>query len=138
MTLLEMLYNKPDLILLDSTDCLVRAQLQHYKQLSPERIRLRLLKLFQALVKSVEVNSCQEMVKFMEKVSEERYESGYELHEVQAAVNILEETLWKKISKFVDDDKQISAMKQIVCILSKAKEELANEYALLSKEYIFE
>lgn len=136
MTLLELLYNKPDLILLDSTDGLVRAHLQHYDKLSPEKIRLRLLKLFQALEKAVEVNSCEEMIKFMEKVSDERYESGYELHEVQTAVNILEETLWKKIAEFVDRDKQVSAMKQVTCILSKAKEELASEYALLTNEYI--
>ena len=136
MTLIELLYNKPDLILLDSTDSLVRAHLKHYDKLSPEKIRLRLLKLFQALEKAVEVNSCEEMVKFMDKVSDERYESGYELHEVQTAINILEESLWKNIADFVDKDKQVSAMKQVTCILGKAKEELASEYALLTSEYI--
>jgi hypothetical protein len=136
MTLLELLYNKPDLILLDSTDSLVRAQLQHYTQLNPEKIRLRFLKLFNALVKSVEINSCEDMVKFMEKVSDERFESGYEISEVQTAINILEETVWRKISLFVDEDKQVAAMKQVTCLLGKAKEELASEYALLSKEYV--
>jgi hypothetical protein len=138
MTLLELCYNKPDLILLDSTNCLVRAQLQHYKHLTPEKLRFRLLRLFQALVKSIEVNSCDEMDNFMEKVSDERYESGYELHEVQTAINIMEECLWKKISEFVFADQQIAAMKQVTCILSRAKDALANEYALLSREYIFD
>ena len=136
MTLLELLYNKPDHILLDSTDNLVRADLPHYKKLNAEKIRLRLMKLFQALVRSVEVNSCEEMVKFMEKVSDERFASGFELNEVQTAVNILEESLWRMISKFVDSDKQVSAIKQVTCILTKAKDELADEYALLSKEYV--
>lgn len=136
MTLLELLYNKPDLILLDSTDNLVRANLPHYKLLNAEKIRLRLLKLFQALVRCVEANSCEEMLKFMEKVSDERFASGFELNEVQTAINILEESLWRQINKFVDSDKQVSAMKQVACILTKAKDELADEYALLSKEYI--
>ncbi|MCI0448357.1 MAG: hypothetical protein L0Y79_01050 [Chlorobi bacterium] len=137
MTLLELLYYKPDLILLDSTNCLVRAQLQHYKPLSPELIRFRFLKLFQALVKCVETNSFNGIIKFMDKVSDERYELGFEIHEVQTAINILEECLWKKILKFVDDDKQISAMKQVTRILCNAKMELAGRYALLSKEYIY-
>jgi hypothetical protein len=136
MTLLELLYNKPDLILLDSTDNLVRAQLQHYKQLNPEKIRSRFLRLFQAVEKCVEVNSCTEIINFMEKVSDERFDSGYEIHEVQTAINILEESLWRKISDFVDGDKQVAAMKLVTCILAKAKEELASEYALLSKEYV--
>ncbi|MFI5211978.1 MAG: hypothetical protein ACHQIH_03775 [Ignavibacteria bacterium] len=136
MTLLELCYNKPDRILLDSTTCLVRAHLPHYKQLSGEVIRFRLLKLFQALVKSIEVNSCDAMVTFMDKVSDERFEVGFELNEVQTAINILEESLWKMISEFVDDDKKTNAMKQVSCLLGKAKEELANEYAMLSKEYV--
>jgi hypothetical protein len=137
MTLLELLYNKPDLILLDSTDCLVRAHLKHYKQLSPELIRFRLLKLLQALTKCVETNSFNGIIKFMDKVSDERYELGFEIHEVQTAINILEECMWKKILKYVDDDKQISAMKQVTRILCNAKMELAGRYALLSREYIY-
>ncbi len=134
MTLIELLHNKPDMILLDSTDNLVRSNLKHYKKLNPENIRIRLMKLFHTLIECVEAGSCDQMVKFMERVSEERYESGFEINEVQTAINILEESLWRQIGKFVDSDKQVSAMKEVTCILTKAKEELANEYALLSKE----
>ncbi|HEY3249689.1 MAG TPA: hypothetical protein VGK25_01095 [Ignavibacteria bacterium] len=137
MTLLELCYNKPDLILLDSTDNLVRAHLKHYNQLTPEQIRYRLLNLFQSLVRCLEGDSCENMLKFMKIVSDERYESGYELSEVQTAINILEECMWRKISKFVDGDKQINAMKQVTNVLCKAKEELVSEYALLSTEYIY-
>jgi hypothetical protein len=134
MTLIELLHQKPDLILLDSTDNLVRSNLTHYKKLNPENIRLRLMHLFQTLITCVETGSCGEMVKFMDKVSEERFESGFEIHEVQTAINILEESLWRNIGKFVDNDKQVNAMKEVTCILSKAKDEMANEYAMLSKE----
>lgn len=136
MKLLEMLYNKPDLILLDSTDCLVRAHLEHYEAITPELIRSRLNRLLQALTKCVEINSTDGMIKYMNKVSDERFEVGYEVHEVQTAINILEECLWKKIQQHVDNDQQTAAMKQVTRILDTAKEELASEYALLSKEYI--
>jgi hypothetical protein len=137
MTLLELCYNKPDLILLDSTENLVKAHLQHYKHLTPEQIRYRLLNLFQSLVRCLESESCNNMLKFMKAVSDERYESGYELSEVQTAINILEECMWRMISKFVDTDKQINSMKQVTHVLCKAKGELASEYALLSSEYIY-
>ena len=88
------------------------------------------------MVKSIELNSCDEMVTFMDKVSDERYEVGFELHEVQTAINIMEESLWKMISEFVDSDKKTAAMKQVSCLLGKAKQELAHEYAMLSKEYV--
>ncbi len=134
MKLIELLHQKPDLILLDSTDNLVRSNLKHYKKLNPENIRIRLNHLFQTLVTCVETGSCNEMVTFMDKVSDERFESGFEIHEVQTAINILEESLWRNIGKFVDNDKQVNAMKEVTGILSKAKEEMANEYAMLSKE----
>ncbi len=135
MTLLELLNQKPELILLDATERLVRAHLEHYTQLNPERIRTRFMRLFQSLVKAIETNSSNEMVKFMEIVSDERFETGYELSEVQTAINILEETVWRKISIFVDEDKQAASMKQVTGILTKAKEELANEFVLMGKEF---
>lgn len=136
MNLLEMLYHKTDLILLDTTDGLVKAHLTHYNILQPELVRFRLMKLFNALVKSIEKNSCEEITDFMGKISGERYELGFELYEVQTAINILEESLWKKIQKYIDDDKQIAAMKQVSDILSKAKDKLVDEYYEINKEYV--
>jgi hypothetical protein len=135
MTLLEMLYNKPDLILLDALESLEKIHLIHYGNLKPELIRFRLSKLLEAFVKSVETSSIDEMTNFISKISDERYELGFELYEVQTVINILEESLWKKILIFVDEDKQISAMKQVSDILSKGKERLVNEYANISKKY---
>ena len=77
------------------------------------------------------------MNKLMEKVAAERFEAGYELSEVQIGINTLEESMWRKTSEFVDQDKQINAMKEVSYLFCKAKQKLLSEYALLSKEYIF-
>ncbi|MFI5211542.1 MAG: hypothetical protein ACHQIH_01555, partial [Ignavibacteria bacterium] len=79
------------------------------------------------------INSSDEMMEYIEKVSDLRHESGYELQEVQTAINILEECMWENINKVVDEDLQISGIKQVTRLLSKAKEELADEYSLLRK-----
>jgi len=135
MTLLELLKNKPDIILLDATDSLVRTQLEHYKQLSPERLRYRMANLFEATVRCVEEEKNDKIVKFIEKVGEERFESGYKLHEVQAAINILEECLWKKIVDYVKVDRQTEALVKVNEILNNAKEVLASTYVAFKKEH---
>ncbi len=136
MTLLELCYNKPDLILLDSTNSLERAELQNYKDLTPEKLRIRLNKLFQAFVLSLEKGSYEVMKDYMKKVSNERFASGYKLHDVQAAINIMEECLWKKIPEHVSAEHQIEALRQVMIILNNAKETLIAEYASLKLEHI--
>lgn len=137
MTLLELCYNKPELILLESTETLTEWQLKHYKDVSPDNLVARFQRLFDAVVKCIETNRNDEMIKFMESVAAARYESGYELNEVQIAINTLEEVMWRKIYEFVDSDKQINAMKEVSRITCNAKQRILNEYALLSKEYIY-
>jgi hypothetical protein len=137
MTLLELCYNKPELILLESTESLIECQLKHYKEISPQNLTMRFQNLFDAVVKCIETNRNDDMIKYMEKVAAARFDSGYELNEVQIAINTLEEVFWRKISEFVDGDKQINAMKEISRITCNAKQRLLNEYALLSKEYVF-
>ena len=136
MTLLELCYNKPDLILLDSTNTLLRAQLPHYKQIDPDQLKLRFKRLFDALVNCIETNKIDALSKFMKQVSRERFEAGYELGEVQIAINTLEESMWRKSTELVDSDKQILAMKEVSKLLCRAKQILLSEYSLLSKEYI--
>lgn len=135
MTLLELLKTKPDIILLEATESLVKSQLEHYKHLSPERLRYRMANLFDSTRACIEKDKCDMIVKFIEKVGEERFESGYKLHEVQAAINMLEECLWKKIVDFVKVDDQIEALLKVNSVLNKAKEVLAGTYIALEKEH---
>ena len=133
MTLLELLYNKPEQILADSTNSLVRAHLPHYENFLKTDIHDRFLNLLHSLTRCVENNSCSSMKEYMDKLSDERFSMGFEHTEVQMAINMFEESLWKNITEFVDEDKQFAAMKLVTCILSKAKEELVSEYAMLIK-----
>lgn len=137
MTLLELCYNKPDLILLDSTDSLIRADLPHYVDLSPGLIRFRILKLQQALIKCIENQSCDKLLEYMKTVAVERFNQHYDLYEILTVINILEESLWKRISEFVDDDEKYKAMKKVSYLFNAAKEKLISEYASLNEEHVF-
>lgn len=131
MTLLELIYNKPEVILLDSTNSLVREHLPNYEKFPKDEIQERFSNLLQALTKCIELNSSNEMLSYMDKLSVERFKMGFEPREVQTAINIFEEALWKNIYEYVDEDKQFASMKHVTRILSKAKKKLASEYAFL-------
>lgn len=133
MTLLQMIYNNPEPIILESTNSLIRAHLPHYEKLRNDYIRERYSNLLLALTNCIESNSSGDMLSFVDNISNERFSMGFEPHEVQMALNIFEEVLWKNICKYVDEEKQFMAMELVTGILSKAKEELVSEYAMLSK-----
>lgn len=133
MTLLELIYNKPELILEDASKCLVRAHLPHYDMYRKEEIGKNLASFLLALTKCIEDNSPDEMIRYMDLITDERFASGFEAEELQVAINIFEESLWKSINKYVDEDKQYAAMKQVCCIIGKAKQEVLDDYAMLIK-----
>lgn len=133
MTFLDLIYYKPELVLNDATDNLVRAHLPHYDLYRKDEITKNLSNFLLSLTKCIENNSPDEMINYMKLITDERYAEGFEAEELQIAINIFEESLWKAIYKNVDDDKQYSAMKQVCCILSKAKQEVLDDYAMLSK-----
>lgn len=130
MTLLELCYYKRDLILENSVSTLEKGQMKNYKKLYTESNRFKMLNLYQMLVNSIETNSSDGMKEYIGKLSALRFEPGYGLHEVQTAMNILEECMWENINKFVDEDLQISGIKQVTRLLGKAKEQLTDEYSL--------
>ena len=133
MTLLELIYNKPELILQESTNALMRVQLPHYSKFRVEEINKKYSNLLLALAKCIENKKCDDMISYMDLISDERFASGFEAEEVQIALNIFEEALWKNIQKYVDPQNHYSAKKQVTGIIDKAKEELLDEFVTLSR-----
>ena len=133
MTLLYLIYNKPELILQESTNALMRVQLPHYSKFRAEEIHKKYSNLLLALAKCIENKACDDMIGYMDVISDERFASGFEAEEIQIALNIFEETLWKNIQKYVDPQIHYSSKKIVTSIIDKAKEELLNEYVTLSR-----
>jgi hypothetical protein len=133
MTLLELIYNKPELILQESTNSLMRVQLPHYSKFRLEEIHKKYSNLLLALTKCIETQTCDDMIGYMDLISDERFASGFEVEEIQIALNIFEEALWKNIRKYVDPQVHYASKKMVTTIIDKAKEELLNEYVTLSK-----
>jgi ABC-type anion transport system duplicated permease subunit len=136
MKLIELLKKTPDQILLEATDSLVRTNLEHYHPLKPENVRARLANLYFKVQECVKADNDQPMINFIHKVAEERLQEGFYIYEVQAAINILEESLWHQIVKEIIPEEQANALENIQGLLCVAKRELARTYIAHEKKVL--
>jgi len=133
MTFKELLKTNLDKILFDATEFLVRTNLEHYHKLSPERVRALLAKLYYHTCECVETSNMRPITAYLEKIAPKRFESGYHLYEVETAINILEESLWKNIVEKVDTNEKVNALLTSQQILCSAKSALAKSYVELEQ-----
>ncbi|HMT10132.1 MAG TPA: hypothetical protein PKA39_00750 [Ignavibacteria bacterium] len=133
MTLLELIYEKPDLILQEATNNLMRVQLPHYSKFRREDIYKKYSSLLLALAKCIETQKCDDMISYMDLITDERFVSGFEEEEIQIALNIFEEALWKNIKTHVDEKNHFIAKKSVTNVIDKAKEVMLEEYITLKK-----
>jgi hypothetical protein len=131
LTFIDLLQKNPDKILYNATEFLVRSNLEHYNKLQPERLRAMLARLYFATKECVESDNIAPVKRFMEDIAPKRFKSGYELYEVQTAINILEESMWKSIVELVYPREIMPSLIKSQEILAVAKKALAESYVEL-------
>lgn len=132
MKLDEILINNQTDIINEAFICLQRSHLKHYDSSQADENWQRLAKLFDLTLNGVKSKSLVEMVTYSEKIAKERYESGFNLHEVHTAYNVLEESIWKAIIKEIDSADLAETLGLISTVLGTGKESLALAYVSLS------
>ena len=134
MKLHEILVNNQTDIINESFYSLERSHLKHYDSSRADENWQRLAKLFDLTLNGVKARSLVEMVIYSEKIAKERYESGFDLHEVHTAYNVLEESIWKAIIKEVDSAELAESLGLIGTVLGTGKEALAIAYVSLASK----
>jgi hypothetical protein len=132
MKLDEILVNNQTDIINEAFTSLERSHLRHYNTSRADENWQRLAKLFDLTLNGVKTKSLVDMVTYSEKIAKERYESGFDLHEVHTAYNVLEESIWKAIIKEVDQTELAESLGLISTVLGTGKESLALTYVSLS------
>lgn len=132
MELDKILLNNQTEIINEAFDSLQRSKLKHYNSSRADENWQRLATLFDLTLKAVKTKSLTEMVNYSEKVAKERYDSGFDLHEVHAAYNVLEESIWKTIIKESDQSKLAEYLGLVGTVLGTGKESLAVCYVSLA------
>jgi hypothetical protein len=72
------------------------------------------------------------ILNYTEKIAKERYSSGYDIFEVQTAINTLESIIWNKIFKLTRPDKLAESLGMISTILGAGKDNLARIYVSMA------
>jgi len=132
MKLDEILVNNQTDIINEAFTSLERSHLKHYNTSRADENWQRLAKLFDLTLNGVKTKSLVDMVTYSEKIAKKRYESGFDLHEVHTAYNVLEESIWKAIIKEVDQTDLAESLGLISTVLGTGKESLAIAYVSLS------
>jgi hypothetical protein len=134
MKLREILVNNQTDIINEAFYSLERSHLKHYDSSRADENWQRLAKLFDLTMNGIITKSLVEMVNYSEKIAKERFESGFDLHEVHTAYNVLEEALWKSIIKEIDSSEMAESLGLISTVLGTGKESLALAYVTLASK----
>jgi len=132
MNILECLHQNQTDIIRTAFDALLRSNLRHYSTASANANWERIEKLFDLTFKCIKEKNLVELIEYSEMVASERYNAGYDLHEVHAAYNVLEEAIWGIILGNLDPKDYGQALGLVSTVLGAGKETLALTYISLT------
>lgn len=132
MNILECLHQNQTDIIRTAFDSLLRSNLKHYSISSANANWKRIEKLFDLTFGCINEKNLVQIVEYSEKIATERYNEGYDLHEVHAAYNVLEEAMWGIVIKNLDPRDYGQALGLISTVLGAGKETLALTYISLT------
>ena len=94
--------------------------------------RERLERLFDELLRAVEREELSSILDYAQRIAAERFEGGYDLGEVQVAMNALEESVWQRVFALRAPDELGEPLRLVSTALGAAKDSLARSYVALA------
>jgi hypothetical protein len=119
--------------IVDSAEAaLARMHARHYESAGAREVHQRLEALYDHLLDALRSRDLAPIVAHAEQVAQERFNAGYDLSEVQAAFNTLEEATWSRVFAELQPSQFAEALGLVSTILGAAKDALAREYVSLA------
>jgi hypothetical protein len=116
---------------------LARTRARHYETAGADEVHRRLEALFDHLLNALGSRDLGPVLAYAEQVAQERFNAGYDLSEVQAAFNALEEATWSRVFAGLEPMHFAEALGLVGTILGAAKDALARKYvSLASKTHV--
>ncbi|MEO7131984.1 MAG: hypothetical protein ABIZ07_11460 [Dermatophilaceae bacterium] len=112
-----------------------RAHIHHYQAAGEALTRERLESLFDLVVTAIDDRDLAGVSTYAETVAEERFGQGFDISEVQAAFNALEESMWRQIVASAAPDELAEATGLLNTVLGFGKDVLARTYVSLASEH---
>lgn len=132
MELTELLQERSDDLVAEAMAELRQAHLKHYEAEGLSTVRERLATLLDLTLQCLTTGRADPMVDYTTRVAYDRFAGGYDLLEVQTAINVMEEALWKQILASVEPVEVAHALGLVSSILGMGKDALARAYVSLA------
>ena len=132
MDLIKLLESNTDKIITDAYNSVCKDKLKGYSKSGKEQTKTKLTDLFKKVLQCVKKKELIPMLNYTEKIAKERFASGYDLFEVQTAINSLEVAIWSIIFKEVKPEKLAEYLGLISTVLGAGKDNLARTYVSLA------
>ena len=137
MPLDELLKEHTDSILNRALAAGLRAGIAHYPVGSSDLLRARLARFLELTREAIATHNLGLVLAYSRQLAKERFEAGYDLGEVQAAINVLEESIWDHLLRLVPPNELGQALGLCSTVLGQAKDVLARTYvSLASGEHV--
>ena len=134
MDLAELLQRWADDLVSDALAELRQARLKHYEANSESVLHDRVATFFERATECVRNCRADPIVDYTAQIARERYNCGYDLYEVQTAINVLEEALWRRILNSLEPGDLAHALGLVNAIFGIAKDVLAQTYVSLVEQ----
>ena len=110
----------------------IRRSRTHYQAAGQDETQSRFDALYDELCAAVSTRDLGGIVGYARNLAAERFESGYDLTEVQSAFNALEEAIWSTLCARLRPDQLALSLGLVGTVLGAAKDSLAREYVSLA------
>ena len=121
-------------IVQESYNVLERSHVHHYEAAGETLTRERLEGLFDLVVTAIDNRDLSGVSTYAVTVAEERFGQGFDIGEVQAAFNGLEESMWRQVVASVAPEELAEATGLINTVLGFGKDVLAQTYVSLASQ----
>ena len=129
----ELLAESTDAVIADAQRILESCHLRHYERQVPADNRARLRALFSLAMQCLRRRQLAPIQAYARTVAHERFRAGYDIGEVQTAMNALEEAVWKLILRRSERLDLAHCLGSITTVLGAAKDVLARAYVSLAR-----
>ncbi len=134
MNLDDFLHTHSTDILSQAASAVERSHLPHYQRSGQEQTHQRLKALFVLTARAIKEKNLGPLIAHAETIATERYHAGYDLSEVQAAFNVLEEAIWIRVLHDLAPAEMGEALGMVSTVLGAGKDALARTYVTLASK----
>jgi len=130
--LVDLLQRHEPAILAESFEGISRCRLARYQAAGEEETRRRLARLLSLLLLAVRDRDLEPVLAYAREIARQRFGEGVDLQEVQSAINVLEEAVWRRVVKEVPPDQLAEALGLVSTVLGVCKDTMASTYVALA------